>query len=67
FVNTDMNSDMKFKPFAVSTETAARIMFRQIAARPVQAFTPTWPWFLVARILSILPGWLVGAIALRTP
>jgi NAD(P)-dependent dehydrogenase (short-subunit alcohol dehydrogenase family) len=60
YIDTDINRDMKNRPFLIDAERGARITADLIGRGVRHAFVPRLPWSVVAPLLRVLPtAWLV--------
>ena len=60
YIRSEINEEVKSAPFIVDTETGCRSILKAIEKEGANYYVPTWPWFIMARIMKILPlRWLV--------
>jgi short-subunit dehydrogenase len=55
YIETEINAKVKNRPFLVDTETGVRSMVKAIEKEVEGAFTPAWPWALMAFVMRRLP------------
>ena len=55
YIDTDINKDLKNRPFLVSAEKGTGIMVDLIEKQVQTSFVPPWPWKAVASVLRRLP------------
>lgn len=55
FIDTEILSSAKKRPFLVSCEVGTRAIVRAIEAERAEAFVPRWPWAWVGVLLAHLP------------
>jgi NAD(P)-dependent dehydrogenase (short-subunit alcohol dehydrogenase family) len=60
YIDTDMNRDMKRRPFVIPLERGGAIMANMIERRVRHRFVPAWPWTLVAPFVKLVPTRLVA-------
>jgi len=63
YIETDISSGARKRPFLVDTATGCRALFRAIERERARAFVPAWPWAPLAFLMRHLPlGVLVRAM-----
>lgn len=55
YIDTDLNKNVKNRPFLVSCEKGTGVMVDLIEKQVAVSFVPPWPWKLVAAVLRRLP------------
>ncbi len=55
FIDTPMNTHLKFRPFLISPEKAALLIADLIEKKVFSSSVPVWPWAAISRILSLIP------------
>ncbi|MFO7931489.1 MAG: SDR family oxidoreductase [Desulfosalsimonas sp.] len=60
YIDTPLNNTLPSRPFLISVEKGARIIADLIEKKKKSAFVPAWPWFLVGRLLKILPASVIA-------
>jgi len=60
YIDTDMNRDVKSRPFVIPLERGGAIMARMIERGVRHRYVPAWPWTLVAPLLKLVPTRLVA-------
>jgi hypothetical protein len=60
FIDTPLNDRMPARPFLISARRGAKRIADAIERKATQAFIPRFPWFIVARLLRILPAGIVA-------
>jgi short-subunit dehydrogenase len=55
FIETEMTSVVKRKPYVISSEKCAQLMFNEIQKKTVKTVIPWWPWILFAWFAAWLP------------
>ena len=59
YIDTDMNRDVKRRPFVIPLERGAAIMARMIERGVRHRYVPAWPWTLVVPLMRLVPTrWL---------
>jgi hypothetical protein len=60
YIDTDINRDVKSRPFVIPMPRGAAIMARMIERRVGHRYVPVWPWALVAPLMRVLPTALLA-------
>jgi len=60
YIDTDINSGVKSRPFVIPLPRGAAIMARMIERRVGHRYVPVWPWVLVAPLMRVLPAALLA-------
>jgi NAD(P)-dependent dehydrogenase (short-subunit alcohol dehydrogenase family) len=60
YIDTDMNRNVRSRPFVIPPERGAAIMARLIERGVGHRYVPAWPWTLVAPLLMLLPTRLIA-------
>jgi NAD(P)-dependent dehydrogenase (short-subunit alcohol dehydrogenase family) len=55
YIDTDMNRDVKSRPFVIPLERGGAIMARMIERGVGHRYVPAWPWTLVAPLVKLVP------------
>lgn len=55
YIDSDINRQMKSRPFLVDTASGCRALVRAIEREPVRACVPAWPWAPLSGLLRLLP------------
>ena len=55
FIDTPMNTHLKFRPFLISPEKGALLIADLIEKKVFSSSVPVWPWAAISRILSLIP------------
>ncbi|MFQ3228855.1 SDR family oxidoreductase [Reinekea sp.] len=55
FIRTELNEKVEKVPFIVDIETGCAALVKAIEKEKANSYTPTWPWYLVQKIMRILP------------
>lgn len=55
FIHTDINKDIKVKPFVVNLDKGCRALVRSIEREPNNSFVPSWPWAWLRFVFKIMP------------
>jgi short-subunit dehydrogenase len=59
FIDTEINRNMKSRPFVVSAAKGAETMVKLIESRTGFAYVPRMPWTPLAQLLKVLPSRLL--------
>jgi NADP-dependent 3-hydroxy acid dehydrogenase YdfG len=60
YIDTDLNRDVRSRPFLIPLEKGAAIMARMIEREVGFRFVPVMPWSLIAPVLKLLPTALLA-------
>lgn len=60
FIDTDINRQLKSRPFVVSAEKGTEEMVARIEAGTAFAYVPAFPWTLIAQLMKVVPAGLLG-------
>lgn len=60
YIDTDMNRDVKRRPFVIPLERGAAIMARMIERGVRHRYVPAWPWTLVVPLMRLVPTRLLA-------
>jgi NAD(P)-dependent dehydrogenase (short-subunit alcohol dehydrogenase family) len=60
YIDTDMNRDVKSRPFVIPLAKGGEIMARMIERGVRHRYVPAWPWTLVAPLMKFVPTRLVA-------
>lgn len=60
YIDTPINQGAASRPFLVGPEDGAKALVDAIEGKRKRSFIPSWPWFIVARLLRWLPGSLLA-------
>ncbi|KNC97399.1 uncharacterized protein SPPG_07326 [Spizellomyces punctatus DAOM BR117] len=63
YIDTPINDMMEHRPYLISADKAAQLVLSRIERGVRQAFIPWWPWTVVARLLAMLPTWVLALAA----
>ena len=55
FIRTELNEKVKKAPFIVDLETGSKALVNAIEKEKPNSFTPTWPWYIVQKMMRWLP------------
>lgn len=66
YIDTDMNRDVKRRPFVIPVERGGELMARLIERRVGHRYVPGWPWTLLAPAFKLLPTRLIAPRRRRT-
>jgi len=55
YIDSDINSGSRKRPFLVDTATGCRALVRAIETEKPRAFVPAWPWAPIAMLMRHLP------------
>ncbi|KAJ3094324.1 hypothetical protein HDU96_001742 [Phlyctochytrium bullatum] len=62
FIDTDINKDAAYRPFLITSQRGGEIVMAHIERKTSLAIIPFFPWAFVARLMSLMPAWLIGAV-----
>jgi NAD(P)-dependent dehydrogenase (short-subunit alcohol dehydrogenase family) len=60
YIDTDINRDVKSRPFVIPLERGAAVMARMIERRVGHRYVPAWPWAVLAPVMRLLPTALLA-------
>jgi hypothetical protein len=60
YIDTDMNRDVKRRPFVIPLEQGGAILARMIERGAGHRYVPVWPWALVAPLMKLVPTRLLA-------
>ena len=55
YIESDISSGSRKRPFLVDTETGCRALVRAIESEKPRAFVPRWPWAPIAMLMRHIP------------
>ena len=55
FINTDIMDNMSQYPFTISSEKAAKLMYKDILSKKKSSVIPRFPWIFMKPILPLIP------------
>jgi NAD(P)-dependent dehydrogenase (short-subunit alcohol dehydrogenase family) len=55
YIDTDMNRDVKRRPFVIPLERGGAIMAGLIERGVARRYVPAWPWLLVVPLMRLVP------------
>jgi len=55
FIDTEINSNRKFRPFLISAEKCASLTADMIEKKVLSSTVPKWPWALVSVAIKFIP------------
>lgn len=62
YIRTELNAGAKRLPFEVDEAAGSRALARAIEREPAVSYVPTWPWWLVARLMRAMPLRWIAAL-----
>jgi NAD(P)-dependent dehydrogenase (short-subunit alcohol dehydrogenase family) len=60
YIDTDMNRNVRSRPFVIPLERGAAIMARMIERGVGHRYVPVWPWTLLVPLLKLVPARLLA-------
>lgn len=68
YIDTDINRDMKNRPFLIDAQQGARTMAQLIERGVAHATVPRFPWTVLVPIMRVIPtSWIVRGMPHRDP
>jgi len=55
YIDTEINTNRKFRPFLISAEKCARLTADMIEKKVLSSTVPLWPWALVSGAIKFIP------------
>ena len=55
FIDTEINTNRKFRPFLISSEKCAILIADMIEKKVLSSTVPLWPWALVSGLIKFIP------------
>lgn len=63
FIHTDINKDIKVKPFVVDLTTGCKALVKAIEKERRVSFVPRWPWAFLRFVFKVLPLRLLAKVS----
>ena len=60
YIDTPLNQDVTNRPFLIDLVSGGKILVSLIEKKVKRSMVPSWPWGIVARILTLLPTAIVA-------
>ncbi|KAJ3410515.1 hypothetical protein HDV05_003672 [Chytridiales sp. JEL 0842] len=61
FIDTEINREFEYRPFVIEGPKGGRLLMQSIESKTRWTFVPYFPWFILARLMAIIPGWIFRA------
>lgn len=59
FIDTPINQDLEQRPFVISLDKGAKLIFDLIQKKVQEAVVPSWPWVVANPMLRVAPRFLI--------